>query len=578
MTFLVPLVVPSGCIGPFAPSPQVKPGMRLEVDADPASPATAHSVEEKSPDTGVEVTGPVEAKPGEPPKLLGARIDLSSRCEFFDEADAETAAFALVDGLWVKVRGDPRDGAIHVRKVHRIAPAPRVEVEGPVTSITPPREDGGRIVTIEPYTFDLPPDAKQTLVDVDAEWRKFLDKGILAQRAAKEQKFVPYSLRINEQLHLGGQISTTVEREDNFDLDDDRKRDRTKIEIEYELDAIWRFGEKSFALAQLFGDYQSEVVEHRVDEHDTELYPRQAYVFLADTGLDGLHFQLGRQDVEDRREWLFNTTLDAARAYYVWGPLELEGSVSETPHLLAPSEPTIQNAIAVATFKATKEWRVSSYVVDRRSRPLDEFSPFLYGVRSFVKPDPGFSHWLELSRADGVVDSRRLQGYGVDAGLTWVAPVPVEPSITVGYAMGTGDPSPSDTDRTYRQSGLQNNNDKWNGVTSFHYYGEVFDPELTNLVITTVGVGVRPTTDMSVNLVGHVYRQEEAVAQTMPSALDQTPTNGAVDDVGKELDLIVGFRGRFYSFEIVAGWFDAGPALTSRDPAWLAAAQLRLKF
>ena len=50
------------------------------------------------------------------------------------------------------------------------------------------------------------------------------------------------------------------------------------------------------------------------------------------------------------------------------------------------------------------------------------------------------------------------------------------------------------------------------------------------------------------------------------------------EHLAEELDLIVGFRGRFYSFEIVAGWFDAGPALSKRASAWLAAAQLRLKF
>ena len=37
---------------------------------------------------------------------------------------------------------------------------------------------------------------------------------------------------------------------------------------------------------------------------------------------------------------------------------------------------------------------------------------------------------------------------------------------------------------------MQRNRGKFNGVVSFRYYGEVLDPELTNLRILTLGIGL----------------------------------------------------------------------------------------
>ena len=50
----------------------------------------------------------------------------------------------------------------------------------------------------------------------------------------------------------------------------------------------------------------------------------------------------------------------------------------------------------------------------------------------------------------------------------------------MGWAWGSGDQEPqSGNNGTFRQTGFQDNNDKWSGVTSFRYYGELVDPELS---------------------------------------------------------------------------------------------------
>ena len=82
---------------------------------------------------------------------------------------------------------------------------------------------------------------------------------------------------------------------------------------------------------------------------------------------------------------------------------------------------------------------------------------------------------------------------------------------TFGVAFGSGDNNRRDgVDRNYRQSGLQDNNARFAGVTSFKFYGETVEPELSNLLIGTAAIGVRPTPRSSVDLVYHYYAQHRA--------------------------------------------------------------------
>ena len=69
-------------------------------------------------------------------------------------------------------------------------------------------------------------------------------------------------------------------------------------------------------------------------------------------------------------------------------------------------------------------------------------------------------------------------------------------------------------DHAFRQTGIQDNNDKFGGVTSFKYYGELLEPELSNLHILTAGIGRRFGRRMSLDLIYHNYRQDEALYDT----------------------------------------------------------------
>jgi hypothetical protein len=134
------------------------------------------------------------------------------------------------------------------------------------------------------------------------------------------------------------------------------------------------------------------------------------------------------------------------------------------------------------------------------------------------------------------------------------------------------------TDGAFRQTGWQRNNGNLGGVTSFRYYGEVVDPELSNLGISTLGIGTRLGRDASIDLVWHEYRQDVAEGFLRQSDLDEDP-DGVHRDLGREIDWIAGLRNALGSdFELVLGWFEPGDAFPDADAAWKVSLQWRYRF
>ena len=134
-------------------------------------------------------------------------------------------------------------------------------------------------------------------------------------------------------------------------------------------------------------------------------------------------------------------------------------------------------------------------------------------------------------------------------------------------------------DRNFRQPGLEGNEAKVGGVTRVKYYGELLDPELSNLSVFTVALGLRPTRDTSLDLVFHHYRQPEAAARFRGADIDADPT-GRSGRLGHEIDLVFGLRdwGNFEA-KAVGGYFIPGPAFRpSADGAFLAALEMEYEF
>jgi hypothetical protein len=173
----------------------------------------------------------------------------------------------------------------------------------------------------------------------------------------------------------------------------------------------------------------------------------------------------------------------------------------------------------------------------------------------------------ELANGDALVTGTlrsRAQGWAFDAGASLELPFAFEPYLTLAYARGSGG------DDTFRQTGLHGNNGKFRGNARFRYYGELLRPELSNLAIATVALGIPVGEHGWIETVWHDYRQVSARDNLSGSRLDIDPT-GLSRHIGQELDVVASYRPPSgWDFELTAGVFRAGSAFgqAQGEHAW----------
>ncbi|MBA3554337.1 MAG: alginate export family protein [Gemmatimonadales bacterium] len=290
-------------------------------------------------------------------------------------------------------------------------------------------------------------------------------------------------------------------------------------------------------------------------DRDLAIELRQAYLQLKSRGDGRYSVRLGRQRFKDRREWIHDAELDGLRFRYDTGPLDIE--LALTPGT---------NTFSLETdLRLTSDVRVGTFMLLGGRRP-SEGGRLLLGVRSDGDLAPNLEYWAQVARLAGRDGATVVRATGIDVGVTYQPDVLLRPALTLAYAYGSGDADPGDRIETqFRQTGLQGNQERMAGVTNLKYYGELLDPELSNLTIATVGLGLRPSRRSSVELILHGYRQPIVSAELHGANVSADPS-GRHRDIGSEIDLILGYREiRDVTLKLVLGWFHPGRAF--EDPA-----------
>ena len=300
----------------------------------------------------------------------------------------------------------------------------------------------------------------------------------------------------------------------------------------------------------------------------------------------GLSAQIGRQRFEDERQWLYDEDLDAVRLRYALASFAVELSASRDELVRKdvlgrnPRE-QVNNYVLFASYNPLDWLELEGYVIVRDDRKADRLRPWFVGLRSRGEPVEDLDYWLELAYVGGREGSKNIRGWAVEVGATYELQVGPKPSFTLGVAFGSGDGNPDDgVDRSFRQTGLQENEGDFGGATSFKYYGEALDPELSNLAIITVGVGLRPREWVSLDLVYHIYLQHHASPILRDARIAAEPT-GRSRQLGTEVDLIAGLADVLdrLDFKAALGYFSPGPAFAGpRDGAWVVAAEVQFRF
>ena len=353
------------------------------------------------------------------------------------------------------------------------------------------------------------------------------------------------------------EIDSIFER--NFDLDSRRDGDVAIVEPTLNLAFAYEPSERirAFADLELRRDIPLRDDDDVLDsEGDFSL--AQAYVQVTDF-YDGFSLQLGRQRFQDEREWWYDEELDAARLFYRSGRFGMELSASRSTDLGNDflnhgSSEESENYFFVGHYAYTEEAALSVYLLKLRNSDDREYPLFL-GLRSIGAIGTRLAHWVDAAIVAGNDDDRDIRAYGFDLGISYDTELPLEPSFTLGLALGSGDSDPEDdVDREFRQTGFQE---------SYFYYGEVLAPELSNLWITTTGIQVRPLANTAVTLLHHYYRQHQLADELRDVTIEQDP-DGRHRELGHAVDLVFSYWGhRSLYLELILGAFFPGDAFAS---------------
>ena len=157
----------------------------------------------------------------------------------------------------------------------------------------------------------------------------------------------------------------------------------------------------------------------------------------------------------------------------------------------------------------------------------------------------GSAELEEIERGD-------VEGSAVGLLLQWSPAQFSDWRLIVGNARGSGDSRPDDgRDESFRATGLQGDNEG---------FGELYQPELSNLEVTILGIAWAFSDGVELALMTYEYEQRELAEEMRDVSID-LDTTGESRDLGSEIDLVLTVDARDgMELILIMGEFDAGRA------------------
>ncbi len=416
---------------------------------------------------------------------------------------------------------------------------------------------------------------------------------------------------------IGGEYDLNPGYRDNFDLDSKDRDGSVRIDQELKLEAFYPISRFTAVFLSFKGISETRINEGvPSSQTNLEIARDETWIFFDRIFGTGFGLQFGNQNVSETREWWWDKDMDALRLYYNRGPLhfELTGGKQlggdSTQISIDPDEDEIYRILGLSSWMWNSKQRLEFYFLqqwDRSTqenknqiikrinrdtydqnmtwlggRAIGEISLDNYGTLNYwadVAGVHGDETVTEYDSADAngndlpdnvrrvdKVNRNDVDGWAFDTGAFWTLPFPFEPTFTLSYARASGDSNPNDGHNgTFRQTGINRNNWRFNGVNRFRIYGELLRPELSNLGIFTSAFGIRLLKNSSIELVYHKYDQVDAIDRLRNANINEDP-NGLNKDIGQEFNFIANFREwKNLELGLEGAVFEAGKAFGDKE-------------
>lgn len=431
--------------------------------------------------------------------------------------------------------------------------------------------------------------------------------GSLTRRPDDRRPEDPFIFKLFDRpVTVGGEFESTWRYRGDYRFRDRVHDDESRWENQFQLELFYALAVDYSLFMESKVSYQGRFGSGAGDRRPEWALARgETWLYVSDLFGSDFSLQVGRQDIREDREWWWDDDLDALRVHYDRRGFHAELAVAEEvagrstrERRVDPEEENVFRLLGHVAGSWARNQRLHAFVLfhnDHSSRHtlgqivekdrVDASDARLvwFGGRAAGKLDA--DDWGELHYSlDGArlvgretlfddtgaggkyrritsKSSRSVGGWGIDGYASWKMPLPVEPTLTLGYAVGSGDPTPgAGSDRAFRQTGLHENKGRYRGVNRFRYYGELLRPELSNLRIWTFALGFRFWRSSSVEFLYHSYRQIHAADFLRESSLRADPV-ARRRSIGHEWDMVIGMREwKHVDLEVIGGLFRAGDA------------------
>lgn len=563
--------------GAATPPPALVPGQQVKLEGRLTADGSFDAVQVvlRDVDDTVKVEGRVSAARGDHRgfTVLGFDVSYARDVTLFRGTRAGASRAEIVAGTWLEVKGTRQPNGIRAVRVRiKDAPEPTEEIEAVIDQVGA----AGTLVVLG-RQVRLP-----AAIEVVDE-RGTGDVPVLDQRLRRDvddQSRTPW--RLGSRVLVGGRLESGWRQEGNYDLDDavDRQ-DEWQTRMLVLASAELTSSVEAYAKVSLYRNARRRAGSVTADyEFDVQ----EAYAFAHRIGGSPISLQVGRQRFRDSREWFYDEYMDALRASAAVGGLTIEAAVAEgvlAGDVAQRGRRDKRHVLGSLTRELGESGKVGLFVVSRDDRGPADDDPRWMGGTLDLKHAAGSRLWALGAMRRGHRGATALGGWAGDVGGTLVlSDLTGTPSVSLAYAYASGDGVAGDgRDTTFRQTDLEDNSAKLGGLRRLAYYGELFDPELSNLQVLTAGGGLKPTRNLGIDVVLHRYVQTVLRRSLPSSAFDDLDGTGASGLLGHELDAAVTIRAGRVDLDLGAGLFMAGPGLTTtRRLAFFWRPQVRLYF
>lgn len=408
-------------------------------------------------------------------------------------------------------------------------------------------------------------------------------------------------------LTIGGEIGTKTRFDGDVRLRQ-KKDDQLRLENGIKLEMFYRPSRRISIFVQGKSSREAILYAESGDRLTSLALQRgESWVYWAGIGGSRYSIQAGRQNFREPREWWWDKDLDAVRLYYNTARLYVEiglarelAATSTREKSIDPEEQGVVRLLGRASLHWSRDQQFDLFYLAQgdfsssyrrgdilKSSQEDERDSQLawLGPRFSGEVDAGYAgnvrYWADGAAVAGtetiydfedagadqiqveLQQRRKVAGWAFDTGLSWETGLPGNPTLTAGYAVASGGKRGGDLDLGFRQTGLQDNNDRYSGVDRFRYYGELFRPELSNIRILSAALGFPLLPNSSVEFLYHRYRQFSPSSQQRGIRIKTKP-DGVHNQLGEEWDAVVGLEEWSHiEIEIVGSYFRAGRAFGS---------------